>query len=87
MERQPPSAAVGGKKYRKSWRFKQIPPNLGGRWRHSMVIYSTKYQIAHLLEKGHAKRNGGRVAEREHIAPSVEEARDILIDEILNELE
>lgn len=45
-----------------------------------------KHQIAYLLEKGHAKRNGGRVAVKPHIDPVEENGADMLESLIKKEL-
>lgn len=52
--------------YAKGWRVKRGRSGTGGE---SRVIHNaTDYQLTHLLELGHAKRNGGRVSAIPHIA-------------------
>lgn len=63
-------------KYAKSWTAKKTKENS-----HSleMTVHSkNRYQLAHLLEKGHAKRGGGRVSGRPHIAPAEENGVQML---------
>ena len=53
-------------KYSKSWSVKMTKESSNGM---EVTVYSrNRYQLAHLLEFGHAKRGGGRVAARPHIA-------------------
>ena len=49
-------------KYSKSWSVKTTKESSNGM---EVTVYSrNRYQLAHLLEFGHAKRGGGRVAAR-----------------------
>ena len=53
-------------KYSKSWSVKTTKESSNGM---EVTVYSrNRYQLAHLLEFGHAKHGGGRVAARPHIA-------------------
>lgn len=59
-------------KYRRGW---SVRKDTADRFRTDAIIHNrTRYQIAHLLEKGHAKRGGGRVEAIVHIAPAEQRA-------------
>ena len=59
-------APVRTGKYAKSWTTKTTKESSTTL---EITVHSrNKYQLAHLLEHGHAKRGGGRVAARPHIA-------------------
>jgi len=66
--------------YSKSWTVKttkETPNSL------ELTVHSkNRYQLAHLLEKGHALRGGGRAPAQPHIAPAEEKAIRELEEEI-----
>lgn len=67
-------------KYAKSWAAKKVRETSQTL---TMVVHSrNRYQLAHLLEYGHAKRNGGRVEGRSHIAPAEQQGIRQLQEEI-----
>ena len=70
--------------YAKSWTVKTEKETANSL---EVVVHSkNRYQIAHLLEHGHAKRGGGRVAGIPHIAPAEEKAVKALEEDIVKKL-
>ena len=75
------TAPVATGKYAKSWTVKKQKET---DYSIDVVVHSkTSYRLAHLLEFGHAKRGGGRVAARPHLAA----AEEIGIDQLQKEIE
>ena len=66
--------------YAKSWAIKSVKETSDSL---EVVVHSRKrYRLTHLLEHGHAKRGGGRVAGRPHIAPAEQKGIEQLAREI-----
>lgn len=60
--------------YKKGWRVKKK--------RKTYVVHNVEYQLTHLLEHGHAKRGGGRVPAKIHIAPAEDKAIHAFLDKV-----
>jgi hypothetical protein len=61
-------------KYARSWRKKKQ----GTAW----IVHNKEYRLVHLLEKGHAKRNGGRVKAQPHVAIVDEKVIQAFLDRV-----
>lgn len=68
-------------KYNKGWKIMQTKTDK--RYHKQATIHNaTDYQLTHLLEKGHAKVNGGRTRAFPHIAPVADKYEDDLVQSI-----
>jgi hypothetical protein len=73
-------APVRSGKYKKSWTVKTTKENSNSL---ELTVHSrNRYQLAHLLEFGDAKRNGGRTRALPHIAPAEQRAAELLEKEV-----
>lgn len=80
IKRDSPRRAKNGGKYAKGWvAEKDYENNLNIQY---TIHNKTDYQLTHLLENGHATRNGGRVEGIPHIAPNTEAIEKEIDDEI-----
>ena len=70
--------------YKKSWKVKTTK----GKGFVSCIIHNaTDYQLTHLLEKPHLKRNGGLTTPKVHIAPVEEKSIKQYEQEVINVVE
>lgn len=82
--RQEASAQGWGKNtgYDKGWKSKLVKERLSYR----AYIYNDKPGLPHLLEKGHAKRGGGRTRAFPHVAPVEKELNSEYFNAMREEL-
>lgn len=73
--------------YSKGWAYKMDTKNKKKDKTQMTVYNKDHYRLTHLLEKGHAKLNGGRTKAQPHIAPAAEKAEQEALKMIKNKLE
>ena len=72
------------KEYAKGWKLKK---DKIGKNRYTVKIHNkTDYQLTHLLESGHATRNGGRTEAQPHIKPVEEKYKKEFEEELKKEI-
>lgn len=73
--------------YASSWVY-AMKQSRGSKKNNKLVVYNKKYyRLVHLLEKGHASRNGGRVEGIPHVKPAQDKAEKKAIERIKDKLE
>lgn len=82
------ASVFNGSKYAKSWKKKL---SYYSAKENRYTVYSTRYQLTHLLEYGHEKwvwgtYTGGRVTGKPHIRPAEMRAEENLINQIKRSL-
>ena len=79
------NAPVRTGRYKKSWTVKKIAENSTSL---ELVMHSkNRYQLTHLLEHGHALRNGGRVEGKPHIKPAEESGKKKLVESLKEKIQ
>lgn len=80
-----PKSTSKGKHYRAGWKKRRDIDKSTGK-RVYTVYNKNKPTLTHLLERGHAKVGGGRVAAIPHIQPAAEWAADELVKKVEDKL-
>lgn len=73
----------GSGKYAKGW---TVTEEKSDRWGSTYVVHNRVAGLPHLLENGHAKRGGGRVAGIPHIKPVEERLIQTVESEVTSKL-
>ena len=67
-------------RYSKGWKQKVEKDGING---NKLTVYNADaYQLTHLLENGHASRDGGFVSGRPHIKPAQDKAEKEVLEEL-----
>lgn len=88
LRKRSPKGSSKRKPYRNGWTCRMVNrKGSGGTIKTAVVHNKNKPQIAHLLEYGHAKRNGGKVDGTPHIRPAEAEYTEEFMDAVKRRLE